>query len=228
LANGKVYTHVIAKIIWLCDFPMDSIMLRSIEQQGLEELEDIAIIGVDEVNDFFTVDSDGFFEAKPMQVHLRKFKAFLLYFKRKGQELLTTLKEDDILDMKKTEFKKYCGSAEYLADIATFDYPVVTKTNPRIDGIPHDFIHSADLLTVQEFQQNSKCGKHLYSDLEDNKDFIKLDHHFGTTAQTHHTDYVLDKSHGSIWKIDIDSFKDGQTFTYDVVQDPLKTENESY
>jgi hypothetical protein len=76
---------VISKIILLCDFPADSIMVSYIDQQGWKELEDVISIGVDEIKDFFTVRSDGFFEAKPMQIHLRRFKAFILYYKRRGQ-----------------------------------------------------------------------------------------------------------------------------------------------
>jgi hypothetical protein len=54
-------------------------MARYIDQQGWTELEHVAMIDVKEVKDFFTVDPDGNFEAKPMMVHLRMFKAFLLF-----------------------------------------------------------------------------------------------------------------------------------------------------
>jgi len=53
-------------------------MVRYIDQQGWEELADVTTIGIGEVKDFFTVEPDGNFEAKPMLVHLRKFKAVLL------------------------------------------------------------------------------------------------------------------------------------------------------
>jgi hypothetical protein len=195
LTNGKVYTHVIARIIQLCDFPEDSIMVRYIDQKGWMELEEVTMIGVHEVKDFFTVRDDGIFETNPMLIH---FIAFLLYFKRKGQELLTTLKEDDILDMKNTEFKKYCGSADYHADIATFDSPVMTVTSPRIDANTDEVVDTTNLTTVQEFQESVKRDDSLYGDLEDDKKFIKLDHELVATAQMLHTDYVLDVTHGSI------------------------------
>jgi hypothetical protein len=149
LANGKVYTHVIAKIFWLCDFPVDSIMFCYIEQQGLEELEDITAIGFDVAKDFFTVRDDGNFEAQPMLIHLRKFKVFLLYFMRTGQEFSITLNDDDVLDIKKTKFKKYCLSANYHADIATFGSPVISATShARAIAV----IDTTNFLTVQEIQ----------------------------------------------------------------------------
>jgi hypothetical protein len=42
------------------------------------------MIGVDVVTEFFMVCNDGHFEAKPMQVHLCKCMAFLLYYMQKG------------------------------------------------------------------------------------------------------------------------------------------------
>jgi hypothetical protein len=43
-------------------------MVRYNDQQGWKELEDFITIGVDEVKNFFTVCSEGFFKAKPMQI----------------------------------------------------------------------------------------------------------------------------------------------------------------
>jgi hypothetical protein len=79
-------------------------MVRYIEQQGLEELEDAISIGVDEIKDFFTVCSDGFFEAKPMQIHLCKFKAFLLIYRRKQREAPFKMTEGKVLLIAKGEF----------------------------------------------------------------------------------------------------------------------------
>jgi hypothetical protein len=81
MVSQKPFTSVIFKNILLCDFPADSIMVCNIDQQGWKELEDVISIGFNEVKDFFMVCSDVFFEAKPMQIHLCKFKAVLLYYK---------------------------------------------------------------------------------------------------------------------------------------------------
>jgi hypothetical protein len=76
MVTQKLYTPVISKIILLCAFPADYIMVRHIDQQGWKELEDVFPLVL---MNFFTVHSDGFLEAKPMHIHLRMFKAFLLF-----------------------------------------------------------------------------------------------------------------------------------------------------
>jgi hypothetical protein len=58
------------------------------DQQGWTSLEDITLIGVREVKDFFTVDPDGNFETIPMMVHHCIYKAFLLFYRRKDASLL--------------------------------------------------------------------------------------------------------------------------------------------
>jgi hypothetical protein len=63
-ATQRNHTPMVAKIILLCDVPAGSIMVRYIDQQRRTELEHGTTIGVDEFKDFFTVHSDGFFEAK--------------------------------------------------------------------------------------------------------------------------------------------------------------------
>jgi hypothetical protein len=90
----------------------------------------------------------------------------------------------------------------------------LTKTHPRIDAIPNGVIDTLDLLTVHKFLESVKLDDNLYSGLEDDKDFIKLDRDLFSTAQMNHTDYVLDETHGSISKIESNSFKDGRTYMY--------------
>jgi hypothetical protein len=107
MATGKVHTLMIAKFILLCGFPDASIMVRYVDHQDLTEIEDVTMIGVDNVKDFYMVCDDGKFKTKPMLIHLRKFKAFLLYYMRRGRDFHTTVKEDDVLDMTTNEFKSY-------------------------------------------------------------------------------------------------------------------------
>jgi hypothetical protein len=78
MVTRRVFTPVIAQIMLLCDLPMDSIMVRCIDQDGQESLSEVTTIGIGEVNDFFTVEPDGKFEAKLILLHLCMFKAFLL------------------------------------------------------------------------------------------------------------------------------------------------------
>jgi hypothetical protein len=93
-----VCSPIIAYIIKLCKFPEDSTMMEYIDQQGLTELIHVTTIGLDEVKDFHTVRDDGItYSAKPMLIHLRLFKCFLLYYKRQCRELFATLLEDDVM-----------------------------------------------------------------------------------------------------------------------------------
>ena len=138
------FTKVIAKIIWLCDFPEDSSMVTFIEQKKWTKLFHVTTIGIDEVKDFFTVRSDGNYEAKPMMIHLRMFKCFLLYYKRKCRDLVSTLGEDYVIEiMTRSSFYDYCGSDDHAADLASGGCPPIpasnTKGDPSMSGIGGSF-----------------------------------------------------------------------------------------
>jgi hypothetical protein len=53
-ATGGTHTPVIAKIISLCGFPVDSTMVRYIDQQEWTELEHVTSIAVGEIKGFVT------------------------------------------------------------------------------------------------------------------------------------------------------------------------------
>jgi hypothetical protein len=73
-------------------------MVEYIDQPGWTELIHITIFGLDEVKDFYTVrDHGATYSAKPMLIHIRLFKCFLLYYKRQYCELFTTLSGDDVM-----------------------------------------------------------------------------------------------------------------------------------
>jgi hypothetical protein len=55
-------------------------MVKYMDQQGWSVLEDVTMVGLDEVKDFATFKDDGTFEARPMIHHLRMFKGFLLFY----------------------------------------------------------------------------------------------------------------------------------------------------
>jgi hypothetical protein len=220
-STGKVYTPVIAKIISLCGFPLDSTMVRYIDQQGWTELEHVTTIDVDEVDDFFTTCNDGGYEAKPILVHLCMFKVFLLYYKRKGHTLYTSLTEDDILGMTKKEFEEYCGSPNYFADLATGSSSPTNASH--VSANASGDVSTIDLLTVQEFRQSVKRDKAHYAALKDDKDFSTWNRGFVATAHMHHTQNVLDKAYVPTTETDIAMFKEDQTFMYTVLEDHLKT-----
>jgi hypothetical protein len=87
------------------------------DQQGWSVLEDVTIVGLDEVKDFATFKDDGIFEAKPMMHHFRIFNGFLLFYIQMSRELSSLLDEDDVMAISITRFKEYCGSPEYHADL---------------------------------------------------------------------------------------------------------------
>jgi hypothetical protein len=102
------HSAIIDHIIQICDLPADSIMVKYIGEQQWSTLAHVVSVGLDEVGHFFTVRKDGFtFEDTPMLIHLRKFKAFLLYYKRKtcwgdGPN------ENDVMLWTPKDFSQYC------------------------------------------------------------------------------------------------------------------------
>jgi hypothetical protein len=104
-----VFTPVIAKIVALCGLPVYLTMVKFIEQQEWSESGHVTSIGVNEVKDFHTVRNNGNYDAKPMMIHLRMFKAFLMFYMRKCHELYTNLDEHDVMDFMHTQFKEYVG-----------------------------------------------------------------------------------------------------------------------
>ena len=218
------HTPVIAKIIWLCDFPSDSTMVRFIDQQQWTKLFHVTAIGLDEVKDFYTVRSDGNFEAKPMMIHLRMFKCFLLYYKRKSREFVSTLTEDDVLDMSRSELYDYCGSDDYAADIAAGGTPVVNISSPKVSPIATGIVGSHETLTAQEFRRGVKRDKTHYEDLKDDKYFNTWNRGFVATAHMHRTHLVLDETYVPSTDVEIAVFKEMQTFMYAVLEDHLKTD----
>jgi hypothetical protein len=226
MASTKAYTPVIVKIMLLCDFPADAIMVRYIDQLGLKQLEDATTMCFDKAKDFFTVCEDGNFEPRPMLIHLCQFKALLLYFMQRGQELSTIFIKDDVLDMKKIKFKKYCGSANYHAYSATFGLPILTATSPWIDANTNEVIDTTNLLTVQEFQRCVERDRNHYADLKVDMDFINWNHGFIATAHMHHMNEVLDKTYVPLSEINIGIIQENMTFMYAVLEDHLKTNRE--
>jgi hypothetical protein len=183
---------LIVKIADLCGFPPDSTMIKYIWQQGWSDLEHVTTIGVDEVKDFCTYREDGTYDARPMQIHLRMFKAFLLFYKRKCRELQTILDEEDVLDISKPEFKEYCRSDDYVVDLAADGLPAKTNAYSRgANANAADATDTSDSLTAQEFRKGVKRDKSHYTDLKDDKYFTTWNRGFVATANMHHTHHKL-------------------------------------
>ena len=217
----SVFTPVIARIVALCGLPVYSTMVKFIEQQEWSELGHVTSIGVNEVKDFHTVRNDGNYDAKPMMIHLRMFKAFLMFYTRKCHELSTTLDEHDVMNFTNTQFKEYVGSPDYHDDLAMAGAP------PKPSSLPRGFNANAtatDDLTAQEFRKGVRRDKTHYTDLKDDKYFTTWNRGFVATAHMHHTHQVLDEEYVPRTETEIAVFKEQQTFMYAVLEEHLKTD----
>jgi hypothetical protein len=84
------------------------------------DLTDVITLTLEDVNDLKLVNGDGSYASKPLNHHVRKLKALLLlYYKQKCMRLSSTLDEEDVLNMTKTEFIAYCGSPGNQNDLST-------------------------------------------------------------------------------------------------------------
>lgn len=214
-----VRSSIVEFIIKLCKFPEDSTMVAYIDQQGWSDLVDITTIGIDEIKDFFTVKDDGVtYDAKPMLVHLRLFKCFMLYYKRQCRELYTTLTEDDIMfSFSRSRFEDYCGSDKYNDDLAGVSKPSLTPDNTG------NAVHPGEM-TVQEFRRGVKRDKLHYGELKDDKYFNSWNRGFVATAHMHHTNVILNETYVPRTANERDVFQEIQTFMFAVMEEKLKSE----
>jgi hypothetical protein len=108
--DGVIHTPVIAKIISLCGFSDDSVMVKVIKQKQWKKLFQVSNISVNDVKDFHTVKEDGIsMDKKPLGIHVRMLKCFLLYYKRKCREHGKDLSENDVMKIERDQFYLYCG-----------------------------------------------------------------------------------------------------------------------
>jgi hypothetical protein len=100
-------------------------MVKYIDQQQWSQLVHVVAVGLEDIDEFFTVKNDGLtFGAAPMYTHLCSFKSFLLYYKSKtcwGEGPT----DDDVMNWTPKDFKKYCSSKAYHDD-----YAAKCPTNP--------------------------------------------------------------------------------------------------
>jgi hypothetical protein len=76
-----------------------------------KELFDVLSADLDDINAFHMVKKDF------KMVHIRIFKCFLLYCKRKCREDGGSLSEGDVLNTTSTQFKSYAGSDADIIDL---------------------------------------------------------------------------------------------------------------
>ena len=215
-SSGDDVKTVIDHLKDLCDFPDDSTMVKFIDQQGWTKLKHVTTVGLDDVKDFATTKDDGSYEARPLMIHLRLFKCFLLYYNRKCREFSTKLDEEDVLAITKTEFEEYCGSAEYHEDVATGLAPKTKVFPPPMN--------TNDGLTALEFRRGVKRDKTHYTALKDDKHFNSWNRGFVATAHMHHTHLVLDARYRPVTEDEKAVFHEVQTFMYAVLEENLKTD----
>ena len=185
MATVNTSISVTQHIINICGFPDDSTMVEIFNQEGWTDIVDIAMLTMQEVDSLHSTNSDGSYKAKPMNLHLRQFKGFLMYYNMKCRELSTTLDNDDILSITKTQLFDYMGSPEYHDDIAG---GLSKSTKPTTSGNQKEF-------TAVDFRKGTKRDKTCYSELKDDKHFNIWNRGFVSTAYTHHTQLVLDENY---------------------------------
>ena len=218
----KVTTRsiIINFIIDLCDFAEDSTMVKYIDQQGWTKIHHVTSIGIHEIKDFHTLKDDGFYEAKPLTMHLRLFKGFILYHKRRCRDFSTTLDERDTMSLiTKKGFEDYMNSEEFHEDLAAGD-TTAKPPPPIVSGVTA----AMEDLTVLEFRRGVKRDKTHYEDLKDDKFFNTWNRGFVATAHMHHTHLVLDEGYVPKNASEAAVFKEMQTFMYAVLEDHLKTD----
>jgi hypothetical protein len=57
--ESQAHTAIIDQVIKLCDFSTDSIMVKYVDQQQWYQLVHIVTVGLEEVDEFYTVRDDG-------------------------------------------------------------------------------------------------------------------------------------------------------------------------
>jgi hypothetical protein len=82
--DKRVCLEIIQHIIDLCGFSADSLMVHYMDQQQWSELEHMVMTALDEIKDFATFRDNGIiYEGKPMIIHQKKLREFLLFYKWK-------------------------------------------------------------------------------------------------------------------------------------------------
>ena len=155
LTNGTsdvvIHTPVIAKIIYLCGFSDDSVMVKFIKQKQWKKLFQVTSISVNDLKDFHTVKKDGLsIDEKPLMIHLRMLKCFLMYYKHKSRENDKYLTEDDVMNIERDNFYSYCGSDDYFTDLSASVMKSSTKQINTLDKSIVDVVNAPEILHTED------------------------------------------------------------------------------
>jgi hypothetical protein len=107
-------------IINICGFPENLTMVELFKQEGCTKIADIAMLTMQEVDGLLSTNSNGSYKAKPMNLHLCRFKGFLMYYNKKCRELSTTLNDEDVLSITNRSF------------LITWVHPNTMMTLPKV------------------------------------------------------------------------------------------------
>jgi hypothetical protein len=102
-----------------------------------------------------------------MNFHLCRFRGFLLYYNRKCRELLTTLGNDDVLDIAESELFNYCGSPDFHDDLETGLSRVekVSATAVRVSSVINCIHQTVAVRAIQP--EPEVFDVHEYADYND-------------------------------------------------------------
>ena len=184
--DGVIHTPVIAKIISLCGFSDDSVMVKFIKQKQWKKLFQVSNISVNDIKDFHTVKEDGIsMDKKPLGIHVRMLKCFLLYYKRKCREHGKHLSENDVMKIERDQFYSYCGSPDYFMDLAASVKESSTKHVDTLNASIVDVMYAPESIQTENVRGNSLSHEGLEEE------------HVVTV------DVAVDTSHLDVIKVDI-------------------------
>jgi hypothetical protein len=130
-------------------------------------------------------------------------------YNKKCRELSTTLNDEDILSITKTELFDYMGSPGEYHDAIAEGLSESTK--------PMAFANNKEFTAV-DFRKDTKRDKNCYSELKDDKHFNIWNRGFVSTAYTHHTQLVLDENYKPKTETEKEVFHEMQFFMYSVFE----------
>jgi hypothetical protein len=180
--DGVIHSPVIAKIISLCGFSDESVMVKFIKQKQWKKLFQVTSISVGDVKDFYTVKKDGIsVDEKPLKIHVRMLKCFLLYYKRKCREQDKFLSENDVMNIERDQFYSYCGSDNYFMDLAVCDKESNTKQVYTVDTSVVDVVNAPESVKTEDARDNNLYDEGFKEENGANVDVDLDTRHFDVT-----------------------------------------------
>jgi hypothetical protein len=124
VSHTPTRTDIINHFIKICGFSHDSLMVKYIDQQQWSELAHIVMHGLEDSKDFDVFQDDGFATlGKPMLIHQKLIKSFLLYSKRQTLWEEEGPSEAEVMCWTPEEFKAYLTTKAFHDDHAEYCGP---------------------------------------------------------------------------------------------------------